>query len=103
MPKGIPKSGNRLPGSGRRKKYASKLVQKWIPLAVANNLDDVYQLLVNLDKTVTAWEKLCEQKITSPRYEQARKLVSALRVMLDRTGIHTDDIYTNDKHTLEKE
>ncbi|MEH2352574.1 hypothetical protein [Nostoc sp.] len=101
MPRGIPKSGIRKPGSGRKKKYASEVVQKWVPLPIADKLDDIYLLLIDLEKEVDTWERTCEEKITSPRYEQARKLVSVLRFLLNRLGIDTTNIYA-DKQEKER-
>ncbi|OYE02134.1 hypothetical protein [Nostoc sp. 'Peltigera membranacea cyanobiont' 232] len=94
-PRGIPSSGTRKPGSGRKKKYNSELVQKWIPLSLADKLDDIYLLLIDLEKEVSTWEKICEEKSTSPRYEQARKLVTTLRTLLNRLGIDSTKIYAD--------
>ncbi|MFN6450621.1 MAG: hypothetical protein RM022_000095 [Nostoc sp. EfeVER01] len=103
MPRGIPKSGVRLPGAGKKKVFAGELVQKWVPLAVAGNLNNVYQLLVDLEKEVSNWEKICEEKSTSPRYEQARKLTKTLRTMLDGLGINPSDIYANDQQNAQRD
>ncbi|MEH2161455.1 MAG: hypothetical protein V7K38_10490 [Nostoc sp.] len=102
-PRGMPKEGTRKSGGGRKKKYNSELVQKWIPLSLANKLDDIYQLLIDLEKEVTAWEKICEEKSTSPRYEQARKLVSTLRLLLNRLGIDASSIYAQDGENNKQE
>lgn len=101
MPRGIPKSGTRKPGSGRKKKYASEVVQKWVPSSIASKLDDIYLLLIDLEKEVDIWEKTCEEKITSPRYEQARKLVSVLRFLLSRLGIDTANIYADNSENIQ--
>ena len=103
MPRGVPKSGTRLPGAGSKKKYAGKLVQKWIPPAIASNLDDAYQLLNKLEDEVSNWEKLCAEKSTSPRYEQARKLTNTLRTMLDSLGFNPKDIYVDSQHDNNEE
>ncbi|MEH1791075.1 hypothetical protein [Nostoc sp.] len=92
-PRGMPKEGTRKSGGGRKKKYNSELVQKWIPLLLADKLDDIYLLLIDLEKEVSTWEKTCEEKSTSPRYEQARKLVTTLRALLNRLGIDSTKIY----------
>jgi len=92
-PRGMPKEGTRKPGGGRKKKYSNELVQKWVPISIASKLDDIYLLLIDLEKEVSTWEKTCEEKSTSPRYEQARKLVSILRLLLNRLGIDTSSIY----------
>ncbi|MCC5606990.1 hypothetical protein LC612_09375 [Nostoc sp. CHAB 5834] len=102
MPRGIPRSGTRKTGSGRKKKYAGEVVQKWVPLSIANKLDDIYLLLIDLEKEVDIWEKTCQEKITSPRYEQARKLVSVLRFLLNRLGIDTANIYADNKQNTEE-
>ncbi|MEH1885553.1 hypothetical protein [Nostoc sp.] len=94
-PRGMPKEGTRKAGGGRKKKYNSELVQKWIPLSLADKLDDIYLLLIDLEKEVSTWEKICEVKITSPRYEQARKLVTTLRTLLNRLGIDSTKIYAD--------
>ncbi|WP_445628426.1 hypothetical protein [Nostoc sp. DSM 114167] len=93
MPRGIPSSGTRKPGSGRKKKYAGEVMQKYVPISIADKLDDIYQLLIDLEKEVDTWEKICDEKSTSPRYEQARKLVSTLRLLLNRLGIDASAIY----------
>ncbi|MBX9257301.1 hypothetical protein H1Q63_25835 [Desmonostoc muscorum CCALA 125] len=102
MPRGIPSSGSRKPGSGRKKKYASEVVQKWVPNSIANKLDDIYQLLIDLEKEVDIWEKACQDKSTSPRYEQARKLVSILRTLLDKLGIDASKIYANNQENIQE-
>ncbi|MFN6486605.1 MULTISPECIES: hypothetical protein [unclassified Nostoc] len=96
MPRGVPKSGTRKPGSGRKKKYAGEVMQKYVPISIADKLDDIYQLLIDLEREVNTWEKTCEEKSTSPRYEQARKLVSILRNLLDKLGINASGIYAQD-------
>ncbi|MEH2422851.1 MAG: hypothetical protein V7K48_18620 [Nostoc sp.] len=101
MPRGIPSSGIRRPGSGRKKKYAGEVIQKWIPVSIASKLDDIYQLLIDLEKEVDMWEKTCKEKSTSPRYEQARKLVSVLRFFLNRLEIDTDNIYAKQENIEE--
>ncbi|MEH2125280.1 hypothetical protein [Nostoc sp.] len=103
MPRGVPKSGTRKPGSGRKKKYAGEVMQKYVPLSIADKLDDIYQLLIDLEKEVNTWEKTCEEKSTSPRYEQARKLVSILRFLLDRLGIDASSIYAQDNENDKQE
>ncbi|MDZ7950087.1 MAG: hypothetical protein RM022_031005 [Nostoc sp. EfeVER01] len=95
MPRGVPKTGTRKPGSGRKKKYAGEVMQKYVPISIADKLDDIYLLLIDLEKEVDIWERTCEEKITSPRYEQARKLVSVLRFLLNRLGIDTANIYAD--------
>ncbi|WP_414571756.1 hypothetical protein [Nostoc sp. CCY 9925] len=102
MPRGVPSSGKRRPGSGRKKKYASELVQKWVPDSIADKLDDIYQLLIDLEKEVDTWEKTCEEKSTSPRYEQARKLVSTLRILLDKLGIDATKIYADNQENIQE-
>ncbi|MHC0068747.1 hypothetical protein ACWATR_38780 [Nostoc sp. UIC 10890] len=102
-PRGIPSSGIRKPGSGRKKKYNSELVQKWVPTSISDKLDDIYLLLIDLEKEVNAWEKICEEKSTSPRYEQARKLVSTLRLLLNRLGIDASSIYAQDSENNKQE
>ncbi|QKQ76462.1 hypothetical protein [Nostoc sp. TCL240-02] len=102
MPRGIPSSGTRKPGSGRKKKYVDDVVQKWVPTSIASKLDDIYQLLIDLEKEVAVWEKTCEEKKTSPRYEQARKLVSTLRLLLNRLGIDASSIYAQDSEQRDK-
>ncbi|MBE9107450.1 hypothetical protein IQ229_21710 [Nostoc cf. edaphicum LEGE 07299] len=97
MPRGVPKAGTRKPGSGRKKKYAGEAMQKYVPISIADKLDDIYLLLIDLEKEVGVWEKTCEEKITSPRYEQARKLVSVLRFLLNRLGIDTANIYADNQ------
>ena len=101
MPRGIPSSGTRKPGSGRKKKYAGEVMQKWIPVSIASKLDDIYQLLIDLEKEIDMWEKICEKKSTSPRYEQARKLVSTLRILLDRLGIDASKIYADNQENIQ--
>ncbi|MFN6480950.1 hypothetical protein [Nostoc sp. DedQUE07] len=103
MPVGIPKSGKRNSGGGRKKKYNSELVQKWVPTSIADKLDDIYQLLIDLEKEVDTWEKTCEEKSTSPRYEQARKLVSTLRLLLNRLGVDASSIYAQDNENDKQE
>ncbi len=95
-PRGMPKEGKRKPGAGRKKKYAGEVMQKYVPISIASKLDDIYQLLIDLEKEVDTWEKICEDKSTSPRYEQARKLVSTLRFLLNRLGIDASGIYAQD-------
>ncbi|MEH2058984.1 MAG: hypothetical protein V7K97_23075 [Nostoc sp.] len=101
MPRGVPSSGTRKPGSGRKKKYTDEVVQKWVPISIASKLDDIYQLLIDLEKEVDMWEKTCEEKSTSPRYEQARKLVSTLRIRLDRLGIDATKIYADNQENIQ--
>jgi hypothetical protein len=103
MPRGTPRSGTRKSGGGRKKKYNSELVQKWIPVSLADKLDDIYLLLIDLEKEVTKWELLCEEKSTSPRYEQARKLVATLRALLCKLGIDTTDIYADNQENKQEE
>jgi hypothetical protein len=103
MPRGIPKSGTRLPGSGRKKTYASDLTQKWVPLTVASHLDNVYQLLGKLEREIAKWESLCEVRSTSPRYEQARKLTNTIRAMLNELGFSPHNIYANNQQDYKKE
>ena len=103
MPRGVPKTGTRKPGAGKKKTFAGELVQKWVPLAVAGNLNNVYQLLVDLEKEVSNWEKICEEKSTSPRYEQARKLTKTIRAMLDGLGVNPRDIYANNQQNTQED
>ncbi|MEH2177928.1 hypothetical protein [Nostoc sp.] len=103
MPRGVPKAGTRKPGSGRKKKYAGEVMQKYVPISIADKLDDIYQLLIDLEKEVDTWEKICEEKRTSPRYEQARKLVTALRLLLNRLGIDASGIYAQDNENDKQE
>ncbi|MEH2225187.1 hypothetical protein [Nostoc sp.] len=103
-PRGMPKEGKRKPGAGRKKKYAGEVMQKYVPISIADKLDDIYLLLIDLEKEVAKWELLCGEKSTSPRYEQARKLVTVLRVLLDKLGIDTTEIYAgNQENNQEKE
>ncbi|MBE9206644.1 hypothetical protein IQ244_08980 [Nostoc sp. LEGE 06077] len=102
MPKGVPKSGIRSPGAGSKKRFAGELKQKWIPPVVANNLDNTYRLLNELVDEVNKWEKICNEKSTSPRYEQARKLTNTLRTMLDNLGFNPKDIYVDSKQDNNK-
>lgn len=76
-------------------------MQKWIPVSIASKLDDIYQLLIDLEKEVDTWEKICEEKSTSPRYEQARKLVSTLRIFLDKLGIDASKIYADNQENIQ--
>ncbi|MEH2211331.1 hypothetical protein [Nostoc sp.] len=92
----MPKEGKRKPGAGRKKKYAGEVMQKYVPISIADKLDDIYLLLIDLEREVAKWEKICEEKSTSPRYEQARKLVTVLRVLLDKLGIDASAIYAQD-------
>ncbi|MEH2130136.1 MAG: hypothetical protein V7K86_05655 [Nostoc sp.] len=94
-PRGTPKEGKRKPGAGRKKKYAGDVMQKYVPISIADKLDDIYLLLIDLEKEVGTWEKICEEKSTSPRYEQARKLVTTLRTLLNRLGIDSTKIYAD--------
>ncbi|MEH2348561.1 MAG: hypothetical protein V7K55_11225 [Nostoc sp.] len=102
-PRGMPKEGTRKPGGGRKKKYAGEVMQKYVPVSISDKLDDIYQLLIDLEKEVSAWEKICEVKSTSPRYEQARKLVSTLRLLLNRLGIDASSIYAQDGENNKQE
>lgn len=99
MPRGIPKSGVRKKVTGRPKKYSGELVQKWLPKVVAHNIDNIYELLVTLEDSLYHWELLCEQKKTSPRYEQARKLTAQLRVLLGNLGFKPSDIYASSQQS----
>ncbi|MEH1956830.1 hypothetical protein [Nostoc sp.] len=102
-PRGTPKAGTRKSGGGRKKKYNSELVQKWVPSSLANKLDDIYLLLIDLEKEVARWELICEEKSTSPRYEQARKLVAATRALLSRLGIDTTNIYADSQENNQED
>jgi hypothetical protein len=79
------------------------LVKKWIPKPYANNLDNIRELLDGLEDEVSKWEKICAEKTTSPRYEQARKLTNTLRAMLDSLGFNPKDIYVDSKQDENKE
>ncbi|MBW4686921.1 MAG: hypothetical protein KME40_17890 [Komarekiella atlantica HA4396-MV6] len=101
--RGIPKTGTRKPGGGRKKKFDSPTVRKRMPVVLAEKIDDIYPFLLELDAEITKWEQICEEKSTSPRYEQARKLVSILRGLLNRVGINTAHIYANNKQNSEED
>lgn len=103
MPRGIPKSGVRKNSTGRPKKYSSELVKKWVPKTVASSLDNAYQMLNDLEDEVSKWEKVCAEKSTSPRYEQARKLTNTLRTMLNSLGFNPKDIYVESQQENNEE
>lgn len=97
MPRGIPKEGKRSPGGGRKKKYGSETVQKWVPVTIAPKLEDIYLFLAELDSEITTWEQACEAKKTSPRYEQARKLAASVRERLNALEIDFGAIYASEE------
>ncbi|MEH1837202.1 MAG: hypothetical protein V7L20_00180 [Nostoc sp.] len=99
MPRGIPKTGIRKPGGGRKKKFDSPTVRRRIPTVIAEKIDDVYRFLLELDGEISAWEQACEEKSTSPRYERARQLVSLLRERIDALGINTISTYFDNETT----
>lgn len=103
MPRGVPKTGKRSAGAGRKKKYGSDTVQKWVPVSIAPKLEDIYLFLAELDSEIATWESACEAKKTSPRYEQARKLSAAVRERLNGLGIDFQTIFASDEGENEGE
>ncbi|MBN3944112.1 hypothetical protein [Nostoc sp. NMS9] len=89
MPRGVPKTGTRKPGGGRKKKFDIPTVRKRIPKALAEKIEDIHHFLVELDDEISEWEQVCDEKSTSPRYDRARQLVLLLREKLDALGLDT--------------
>ncbi|MDZ8136729.1 MAG: hypothetical protein RM049_15700 [Nostoc sp. DedQUE04] len=87
MPRGIPKAGKRNSGGGRKKKFDSPTVRRRIPTAFAEKIEMIHSFLLELDDEISKWEQVCDEKITSPRYERARQLVLLLREKLDTLGL----------------
>ena len=53
--------------------------------------------LIDIDTEITNWENTCENKKTSPRYEQARKLTKVVRERIDSLGIDINSIYAKNE------
>jgi hypothetical protein len=103
MPRGIPKTGKRNPGGGRKKKFDTPTVRKRIPEALAEKIEDIYQFLMELDEEISKWEQVCDEKSTSPRYERARQLVLLLRERINTLGININSTNSDNQENKQEE
>lgn len=63
------------PGGGR---YGCKTKVVRVPEAIADNIAEILAVFEDIKSLVDAWEEDIESK-SSPRYDQAKKLLSDLR------------------------
>ncbi|MGJ5628728.1 hypothetical protein [Nostoc sp. CALU 1950] len=103
MPRGIPKTGKRNPGGGRKKKFDTPTVRKRIPKALAEKIEDIHQFLMELDEEISKWEQVCDEKSTSPRYERARQLVLLLRERINALGINISSTNSDNQENKQEE
>jgi hypothetical protein len=82
----VPSSG-RPKGIAREGKYGfgvETMVVR-VPKTIGKDIENILATFEQIKIAVDAWELQAEEKITSPRYDQARKLLQELRSYLGET------------------